>query len=195
MEPSDEVLAERVAAGDKAAFALLYDRYAQRIYGWSAHVLGSDQADDAIQDIFTNLWRKAGQFDQRRGAFSVWFMAVARHQLRREVRRARLRQRLFATREIDDLLSRVPSDEREPADQAGEREAGAQLLAALRMLPAEQRTVLVMAYFGGFSQSRIANQLSLPLGTVKKRVRLGMQKLRATLAPSGDPDAQSMASH
>lgn len=95
--------------------------------------------------------------------------------------------------EIDELLSKVPSRDPEPADQAGDREAGRLLLAALQQLPREQRTVLVMAYFGGLTQSEIALQLSLPLGTVKKRVRLGMQKLRSALAPVGDPETGSMA--
>jgi RNA polymerase sigma-70 factor (ECF subfamily) len=192
-EPSDEFLAERVAAHDTSAFSRLYDRYAQRIYGWSAHVLGSDRAEDAIQEIFMILWTKAGQFDHRRGSFSIWFMAVTRHHLSHEMRRAGLRQRFFAAQEIDAVLARLPDDDPEPPDQAADRESAARILSALRRLPSEQRLVLVLAYFGGLSQSEMAGRLSLPLGTVKKRIRLGLQKLRAELAPAGDPDAGRMA--
>jgi RNA polymerase sigma-70 factor (ECF subfamily) len=191
--PSDEFLAERVAARDTSAFSGLYDRFAQRIYAWSAHVLGSDRAEDAVQEIFMILWNKAGQFDHRRGPFSVWFMAVTRHHLSHELRRAGLRQRFFAAQEIDAVLARLPDDDPEPADLAGDRESAARTLNALRRLPPEQRLVLVLAYFGGLSQSEMAGRLSLPLGTVKKRIRLGLQKLRAELAPTGDPDAGRIA--
>src|SRR3989442_15612096 len=86
-EHSDEVLVARVARKDIAAFATLYDRYAHRVYAWSAHMVGSAEAEDVVQEAFLRLWDKAGQFDPRRGRFASWFMAVARHEVIRQIRR------------------------------------------------------------------------------------------------------------
>ena len=184
----DETLAARVGAGDVAAFSELYDRHARRIYAWSAHVLGPGLAEDAIQEIFLRLWRHAGQFDPTRGSFGSWFSAVARHHLVRELRREGVRRRAAAGGEIDDVLASSASPEPGPEETAGSRAETAGLTRALRLLPREQRQVLVLAYFAGLSQSEIAEQLGLPLGTVKKRVRLGMRKLRAALVPEArDP--------
>src|SRR5262245_40902105 len=83
----DEDLARQVARGDAAAFSALYDRYAGRIYAWAAHVLGASRAEDVTQDVFLQLWRKAGQFDDTRAPFGVWLMAVARNRVRQELRK------------------------------------------------------------------------------------------------------------
>jgi RNA polymerase sigma-70 factor, ECF subfamily len=190
----DEQLVERVAAGDVGAFSDLYDRHSQRMYAWSAHVLGPERAEDAIQEIFLRLWQHAGQFDRGRGSFGSWFTAIARHLLVHELRRAGMRRRLDAAHDIAELLATVPSGEPQPEEVAGEHESASELARALRLLPDEQRLVLVLAYFGGLSQSQIAEQLALPLGTVKKRIRLGMRKLRAALGPglAGVPTARDL---
>ena len=198
----DEGLVERIAAGDVGAFSELYDRHAQRIYAWSAHVLGPAQAEDAIQEIFLRLWQHADQFNRRRGTFASWFTAVVRHHLIHELRRKGVQRRLDAAYEIADVLATVPSREPQPDEAATERETSATLARALRLLPEGQRQILVLAYFAGMSQSQIAEQLALPLGTVKKRIRLGMRKLRAALEqearslndPAGDPTGRTGAS-
>jgi RNA polymerase sigma-70 factor (ECF subfamily) len=180
-EVTDESLASRVASGDIAAFSTLYDRYAPRIHAWAAHVLGVEQADDAVQEVFLRLWLKARQFDAERGRFGAWYTAVARHYLFAELeRRGRYRAHLAAEEIQRALASAAASDDVEERVSAHERDRV--LARALTALPPDQRRVLVLGYFLGLSQSRMARELGLPLGTVKKRVRLGMQKLRTALA-------------
>jgi RNA polymerase sigma-70 factor, ECF subfamily len=181
----DESLTARVAAGDVVAFTQLYERYARRIYALCVHTLGAGRAEDAVQETFLRLWQAAAQFDPARGRFSTWFFAIARHHLMHELRRAGIRRRAEVAVEIAEVFAAPTGD---PEALAGARDDAQSLARALQRLPEEQRQVLAMAYFGGLSQSQIATHLALPLGTVKKRVRLAMEKLRAALAPM-DPTA------
>jgi RNA polymerase sigma-70 factor (ECF subfamily) len=180
-DPSDETLAERVAHGDVSAFATLYDRYAHRVYAWAAHVVGTAEAEDVVQEVFARLWSKAAQFDAQRGRFTWWFIAVARHHLLSQLRRRTLQQRILAADEIDRVLAEVADRTAGPEDIAWSHEQTDVVRSALATLPEEQRRVLVLAYFGGLSQSQIAAHTGTPLGTVKKRTRLALQKLRERL--------------
>lgn len=191
----DEELVARIADGDLAAFAAIYDRYARRIHAWSAHVLGAEGAEDAMQEIFLRLWQHAGQFDRDRGTFTSWFTAVARYHLLHVLRQEGMRRRLIIAADVSGILADATSPSPGPEETVSQREDGAALVRALRLLPDEQRQAVVLAYFGGLSQSQIAEHLALPLGTVKKRIRLAMGKLRDALepgrldaaAPNGDP--------
>jgi len=180
--PSDEELAAAVARGDVDAFAALYDRYAARVYAWSAHLVGPSNAEDVVQEVFLRLWDKAGQFDPARGRFVTWFMAIARHHLIGVAKKRSAQRRMAAAAEIEELLSRVVDERADTERDAIERDLGDSVVRALTDIPPEQRRVLVLAYFGGLSQSEIARLLAEPLGTVKKRTRLGLQKLRLALA-------------
>jgi len=180
--PSDEELAAAVARGDVDAFAALYDRFAARVYAWSAHLVGPSDAEDVVQEVFLRLWAKARQFDPSRGRFVVWFMAIARHHLIGVAKKRSTERRLAAAAEIEELLSRIVDQRADTEGEAIDRVRGDAVVRALADIPAEQRRVLVLAYFGGLSQSAIARLLSEPLGTVKKRTRLGLQKLRTALA-------------
>jgi len=182
IEPTDESLARRVAEGDVSAFAVLYDRYSGSVYAWAAHLLGPSEADDVIQDTFIRLWRKAGQFDPARGRFGAWFGAIARHQILSRSRRRTREQRVVAAEEIEQLLAHLPDPGPSVEAMSWQAEREAMLVAAVRELPAEQRRVIVMAYFGGLSQSEIAATTATPLGTVKKRTRLALAKLRRAIA-------------
>jgi RNA polymerase sigma-70 factor (ECF subfamily) len=182
-ESTDEALAARVAGGDLAAFTVLYERYERPVYAMAAHVLGATDAEDVVQEVFLRLWRRAGQFDVRRGRFAPWLLAVARHEVLARLRRRSREQRLALGEDIDRLLAGAPDPTVDVEEEAWRRERGEIVLRALQALPAEQRRVLVLAYFGGLSQATIADALGWPLGTVKKRVRLGVQKLRQALAP------------
>ncbi len=184
-EPSDETLAARVAQRDVTAFALLYDRYAQSVFALAAHLLGRAEAEEAVQEIFLRLWNKAAHFDHARGAFSAWFMTIARHYVLDQLRVRSLQQRLIVAEQVDQLLANAADPRVDVEHAAYLRERGDALLRALQQLPSEQRRVLALAYFGGLSQSEIARHLNLPLGTVKKRTQLGLQKLRALLADQG----------
>jgi len=189
-EPSDETLAARVAGRDAAAFGLLFDRYAQTVYVFAAHLLGTTDADEIVQEVFLRFWNRAGQYDPLRGSFRGWFMAIARHQILNELRRRSQEQRRLAADAIDRVLAEAadPAVDVEEAARLHERQDN--VLRALGELPEEQRRALILAYFGGLSHSAIAQLLGLPLGTVKKRIQLGVRKLRAALAQHG-PDAEA----
>ncbi len=180
-EPSDEALAGRVAQRDVDAFARLYDRYAQTVFTFAAHLLSRGEAEEVVQEVFLRLWNKAEQFDPARGAFNAWFLSVARHHILDQLRSSSQKQRLLAAEGVDELLAEAPDPLADVEQAVWLHERGEVILRALQQLPDEQRRVLVLAYFGGLSHSAIAEYLGLPLGTVKKRIRLALQKLRALL--------------
>ena len=181
LDPSDEVLVERVCRQDVTAFSLLYDRYARPVYVLAVTALDRAEAEEIVQEVFLRLWRKAEQFRPERGPFGAWFMTIARHQVWDVLRRLH-REPSMAAEVIDQLLIESANNVSDVEEEAWSQEVGEAVLHALQGLPNEQRRVLVLAYFGGLSHSSIAHHLGWPLGTVKKRIRLGLQKLRNALA-------------
>ena len=194
-DPEDGALARQVSKGDVAAFTLLYDRYVTSIHATAVHMLGAAEADEIVQEVFLRLWLKAYQYDAARGSFKSWFMAIARHCILREMSTRSRHQRAQTAEDIDRVLSRVPDGTVDVEEVAWLRDQAHTLLTELGILPSDQRRVLVLAYFGGLSQSAIARHLDLPLGTVKKRTRLGLQKLRRALSPDQESDLRSIDSH
>ncbi len=186
LDPPDEALCARVAERDVAAFEALYDRYRDRVYAWAAHVLGPRQAEDTTQEVFALLWRRAGQFNPSRGQFTQWFWALTRNHILRDLRGISRQKRTQIADQIAALISTAIAEGVEEAAFA--RVDTQRALDTLGRLPPDQRRVLVMSYFVGLSHSAIAEELSLPLGTVKKRARLGMQKLRQALIADETPE-------
>jgi RNA polymerase sigma-70 factor, ECF subfamily len=182
-ETTDEALAERVRLRDTAAFGALYDRYAPAVYALAARALGAAEAEEIVQEVFLRLWQRAAQFDPTRSAFGAWFMAIARHRVFDELRRRGQAQRLAVGGDVERLLARAPDPAVDPDIQVWRQDEAHAVRLALAALPDDQRRVLVLGYFAGFTQSAMADLLGWPLGTVKKRVRLGLQKLRRALAP------------
>ena len=181
LDPSDEALVERVRRQDVTAFGLLYDRYARLVYVLAVTALDRAEAEEIVQEVFLRLWRKADQFQPERGPFGAWFMTIARHRVWDVLRRLH-REPSLSAEVIDQLLMESAIGVGNVEEEAWSQEVGEAVLHALQGLPAEQRRALVLAYFGGLSQSSIAEHLGWPLGTVKKRIRLGLQKLRTALA-------------
>jgi RNA polymerase sigma-70 factor (ECF subfamily) len=175
----DAVLVASVARGDIAAFGALYDRYARDVYALAAHALGADDAEEIVQDVFVRLWRSADQFDPQRGSFTAWLMSIARHRVVDELRRRRLGPTVADT--VDDLLNAVEDPVADVEEEASLRSLRELVLTELQELPPEQRRAVVLAYFGGMSQREISRELGWPLGTVKKRIHLGLRKLRVAL--------------
>lgn len=176
----DASLVARVARCDEVAFGRLYDRYARDVYALAAHVVPSADAEEIVQDVFVRVWNKAAQFDADRGSFVAWLMTIARHRVIDELRRQRNPRR--SLQEIEEVLMNSEDPAADVEEQAWTRERRLLVLEALRDLPAEQRRVVVLAYFGGLSRASIAEELGWPLGTVKKRIQLGLQKLRRALS-------------
>jgi len=168
-------LLERIAQSDVDAFAMLYDRYGGPVYSLACGMLRDIQAaQEVTQDVFLGIWRGAARaFDAGRGNPRSWILSLAHHKSVDVVRRRR-RQ---AVSQLDESM---PDDVDIVADAIRKLE-GERVQQALGDLSVEQRTVLVLAYYGGYTQREIADRTGAPLGTVKTRMRDGLLRLRAAL--------------
>ncbi len=176
----DDQLIGRVAKGDRVAFDALYERYAAAVFGLAVRVLRDrESAEEGVQEIFWRVWKRASSFDRSR-AFAPWLFGIAHNYCIDELRRRRVRPQVVYEDDEHPILSEIPS-EGDIGQDVVLSEQRALVRAALDQLPTEQRQALMLAYFGGLTQQEIADQLGNPLGTVKTRMRLGLQKLRALL--------------
>ena len=180
----DEELMQRLAYRDLVAFRALYDRYGNLVYSAALRVVRDAQiAEDMVQEIFLRIWRKPESYVAQRGRFVTWLTSVTRNRAVDEVR-SRGRRFRHETASPEEQERELPASEQDdPALTAELSDQRRLILAALTQIPAEQREIIELAYFGGLTQQEIADLLSQPLGTVKTRIRLGMQKLRAALTP------------
>jgi len=169
----DESLLERISSGDAAAFSALYDRYGALVYGIAKRILRNvEQAEDVTQSVFLKIWTKPPLFNG--GSFGAWVARVARNASLDVLRSSAVRLRepeipasLAATGDLEDVVfSRI------------DREV---VVRAVRELPEAERTVIEEAYFGGMTYRQVAEHLDAPLGTVKTRIRSGLQRLRSAL--------------
>jgi RNA polymerase sigma-70 factor (ECF subfamily) len=185
----DEELMDRLAGRDLAAFEALYDRYGDLVYSVSLRVVGDTYvAEDVTQDVFVRVWRRPEQFDLRRGKFVTWLLSVARNRSIDHRRSQARRMRHEAAPSVEEEEDVLPSEDSrdDPAAATVLSDECAAVRAALDVLPPEQKLAIQLAYFGGLTQQEIANKLGQPLGTVKTRIRLGMQKMRGALQPRRD---------
>ncbi len=180
----DEELMQRLLHKDKRAFEAIFDRYGDLVYSTSLRVLrDAHLAQDVSQEIFVRLWRKPESYVAERGRFLTWLISVTRNRAVDEIR-SRGRRLRHETASPEEQEREIPAGEgNDPALNAQLAEQARTVRAALAELPPEQRQVIELAYFGGLTQQEISDRLDQPLGTVKTRIRLGMQKLRAALAP------------
>jgi len=185
----DEELMERLLFRDLQAFRALYQRYGNLVYSTSLRVVRDSQiAEDMVQEIFLRIWRKPDSYLPQRGRFVTWLSQVTRNRAVDEVR-SRNRRFRHETASPEEQEREVPAPEaNDPALTAELSDQRRLILTAMAGLPSEQREVIELAYFGGLTQQEIAERLSQPLGTVKTRIRLGMQKLRAALTPELRPE-------
>jgi RNA polymerase sigma-70 factor, ECF subfamily len=168
-DPSDGELIERIGAGDRSAFDQLYRRYARPIFALALRRLGDrGRAEDAVQEAFTSVWRSAGTYRAERGAGAHWLYAVARNAI---VDRGRGRGENPAEA-LDETSAEPSPDERAESDWEAWR-----VHRALAQLPEREQAVVGLAYWGGLSQSEIADRLGIPLGTVKTRTRSALSRL------------------
>jgi RNA polymerase sigma-70 factor, ECF subfamily len=166
---SDGELITRVGAGDRGAFETLYRRYARPVFGLALRRLGDrGRAEDAVQETFASVWRAARSYQPERGPGAPWLYAVARNAI---VDNGRLRREPPVERADES------ADEETPADQAEAGWVAWRVHRSIAELPENERLVIELAYWGGRSQSEIAEQLNVPLGTVKTRTRTGLARL------------------
>lgn len=184
----DRQLITRVIAGDRDAFAVLYDRHSRAVFGLLLRVVGDRPvAEELVQETFLRVWQHAPSFDGGRGAPLPWMLGIAHHLGLNEHRRRRHRPVVSpATTDeiVDPRIANLASNEPDPADQALRHEQLSTVAAALGALPAVQRDVIRL-YAVGHTQEEIANKLDAPLGTVKTRMRRGLLRLRDALAEHG----------
>jgi RNA polymerase sigma-70 factor, ECF subfamily len=187
---SETELMTRVIRQDQQALAELYDRFGGLVFSLARHVLqDAGMAEEITQDIFLKVWQQALTWDESRGKFVSWLMTMTRYtaidRLRKEQRRP-----IRTSSSIDDLYDVIADTEQ--ADESL-RLDGETLRVLMTRLPSEQTDLIQLAFFGGLSHSEIANRTGLPLGTVKTRLRLGMQKLKGLWQSSGldENDASS----
>ena len=175
---SDEALLEGIAYGNEEALALLYQRYGGLAYSLAVRIVGDlHGAEDVVQESFLNIWRMANSFNLRRGSAKTWLLSVVHHKAIDACRRRRGRppdnsspNLILPPLEGEDVWKEVANNL--------DREA---LTAALSQIPAEQREAIEMAYFGGYTHREISELKQVALGTVKGRIRIGMEKLRDLL--------------
>ncbi len=180
---ADADLVAKLVAGNHEALGELYDRYGGLAYAVALRVLGDPgRAEDAVQEAFVKIWNHAASFDARRGSLRTWLLASVRN------------------RSVDYLRGRGAHERQELELQPAMAEAGPRsdpwhevslslersaVREAMSSLPAEQRHAVELAYFGGYSQREIADMTKVPLGTVKGRMRLGLEKLSSYLQGRG----------
>jgi RNA polymerase sigma-70 factor, ECF subfamily len=178
---ADEELMPLIGEKDQAAFEVFYDRHAAVAYSLAYRIVGERAAaEDVAQEAFVSIWRSGGRYDRARGSVRSWTLGIVRN---RAIDLLRSRTSRTPQLGFDDesALEQRPSGD-STDEEALRRETALEVRGALDGLPGEQSKVIELAYFGGFSQSEIAAMLSLPLGTVKGRMRLGLEKIRGELA-------------
>jgi RNA polymerase sigma-70 factor (ECF subfamily) len=176
---ADEDLMALVKDGEARAFEVVFDRHADAAFSLAYRMCGRrGAAEDVVQEAFLSLWRSGARYDRSRGSVRTWVLGVVHNRaidmFRREV--------VHTGRDVSDegIAERMASPEN-TATEVEQRQEAARVRTALDELPTEQRQVIELAYFGGFSHSQIAEMLKLPAGTVKGRMRLGLTKLRISL--------------
>jgi RNA polymerase sigma-70 factor (ECF subfamily) len=175
---ADEDLMARVGANDPDALTQLYQLHERASFALAYRILQDvGQAEDVVQEAFLAVWRQAARFDARRGRLRSWLLTIVHH---RAINQLRGRRTVEPMSVLDDGL--IDGEQPEVWQQAYTAMRQADLHAALRLLPHDQRRAIELAYLAGLSHSQIARRLDVPLGTVKSRTRLGIRKLQTYLA-------------
>ncbi|MEP6905802.1 MAG: sigma-70 family RNA polymerase sigma factor [Gemmatimonadales bacterium] len=178
----DVALIRRMCDADETALGALYDRWMRSLYSLVFHLLKDvDEAEDVVEETFWQAWRKASSYEPSRGAVSTWLLTIGRRRALDRLR-AKGRRREESLTQEGGVLADMIAPGLDPSEAAEASERRTHVVAALRELPEEQREVLELGYFKGLSQTEIADATGQPLGTVKTRMRLAMQKLREPLS-------------
>jgi RNA polymerase sigma-70 factor (ECF subfamily) len=182
---ADEDLMGLVRESDARAFEMIYQRHADAAFSLAYRMCGRRAtAEDVVQEAFLSLWRSGGRYDRTRGGVRNWILGIVHNRAIDALRRGIVRDRRHASDE--GIEERLEAAERTDA-LVGARDEAREIRAALGDLPPEQSRVIELAYFGGFTHVEIAEMLETPIGTVKGRMRLGLQKMRSQLRSTETP--------
>lgn len=174
-EISDRALMENIRGRRQSALLLLYSRYGSAVYSLALHILhDANSAEEVTQDTFLKVWNQADRWDPDKGKLSSWLLTVARHTAIDRYRR--LQRRPAATTPLEEVESLLGQASHVDSQQWADGQLLARLLG---QLPPEQAQLVHLAFYQGMSHSELAESLGLPLGTVKTRLRLGLQKLKS----------------
>jgi RNA polymerase sigma-70 factor (ECF subfamily) len=176
---ADEELMERVAGNDAGAFEVVLERHADAAFSLAYRICGRRSlAEDIAQEAFLSVWRSGARYDRARGSVRTWTLGIVHNRAVDALRRSGVHERRRASAEgIEETIEAPERTDSQALDNAVSDE----IRGALGELPAEQRRVIELAYFGGFTHLEIASMLHTPVGTVKGRMRLGLNKLRGHL--------------
>jgi RNA polymerase sigma-70 factor (ECF subfamily) len=177
----DIAIIARIAQQDETALSELYDRYARVLYAVACKSLTSkEEAEEVVLDVFSQVWRIAERYDSKKARVDAWLFMLTRSRVLDRLRSIQ-RANKNPTISMDAVQIQLPESGVDPVEDALISERRTQVLAALETLPVEQRLVIELAYYKGLTHSEIASQTGLSLGTVKTRIRLGLNKLRVAL--------------
>ena len=177
-------LLAHVAKGDSEAFAQLYEQTSSLLFTLAARILGNrEEAAELLQDVYIEVWRKAGVFDSKRGSPMAWLVTLTRSRAIDRLRMSSARGRNM-TDSIDDTPTHeLQSLTLDPLETHATEELRGLVVAAITELPAPQQEAIELAYYEGLTHREIAEKLNQPVGTIKTRIKLGMSKLRYALRP------------
>ena len=180
---ADEEVMQLVQHGDPRAFELLYDRHGGAAFSLAYRMTGNrTAAEDVSQEAFLSIWRSRLRYQAERGSVRTWVLGIVHNRAIDALRRSLVHERRRTSAE--GIEERQEAPERTDVE-AARRDEARHVQSALDTLPEDQRRTIELAYFGGFSHSQIADMLDTPIGTVKGRMRLGLEKLRQQLAEVG----------
>jgi len=187
-ETADAALVTRLAGGDEDALGELYDRYGRAVYSLALRIVcDGATAEEVTQEAFVRLWRAAATFDPAKGTVHIWLLRITHNLALNQIRRQMSRPQAATSFDwdVDGALLAETDASADPPTVASLRERSELVRRALAQLSEAQRQAIALAFFGGLSQSEVADALGEPLGTVKSRIRVGMQRLRELLVAAG----------
>ncbi|HXA55299.1 MAG TPA: sigma-70 family RNA polymerase sigma factor [Solirubrobacteraceae bacterium] len=189
---ADGELMQLVGEGDQAAFGVVYERHTGAALALALRLCGREAvAEDVVQEAFLSLWRSAGGYDPRRGGVRAWVLGIVHHRAIDALRRGVVQER---TRVSDEGIAEWLEAAELTEQEFDRRDQARKVRAILEALPPEQSRVIALAYYGGLTHAEIAVMLDTPVGTIKGRMRLGLQKMRSQLRP-GERPARAVRGH
>lgn len=182
-EPADEVLVSRVCDGDTAALEALYSRYARVVYSFAVRIVGDGStAEEILQEAFVRTWRQAETYRTVRGSFASWLLSITHNLAIDELRRRQRRPQRIDGTDVHEVMNGLIDDAANVEEATEAALLRERVIRAMASLPEAQRLAIELAFYQSMSQREIAAYLDEPLGTIKTRLRLGMQKLKDALA-------------
>jgi len=178
IQETDHKLIQQIGNGDPKVFSILYDRYKTLVFGLAVKITGSyETAEEVTLDVFTQVWENANKYHPEKGSVKGWIASFARYRSIDTIRRHKVRSDISHPQWSDVQIETLPSNDN-PGEAFELAETRQKVTGAINSLPQDQKEVLAMAYFNGYTHRQIAGALNAPLGTIKTRIRLGLQKLR-----------------